>query len=326
VAFELTVASVPAYLVRLGLAPPGATIVAEELQGGVSASVVAVRVPATGLEVVVKQALPRLRVADEWRATQARAETEVAALRLCAELTPGAVPRVLASDPGEHVLVMELVAATARNWQAEIAEGRVHPACGRWAGETIGAWHVGTASRADVEAAFDDFEAFEQLRLHPFHETVMERRPELAEAIAPYLAELRAHRCCLVHGDYAKKNMLVGPTGCWVLDFEVAHYGNPVFDLGFFLSFVVLSAVRWPELATELRALGDSFLAGYAETAGAALAPADATLVGHTACLVLARPDGKSPAQFLEPRSRELARAAGIALLHTPERGLWGWT
>ena len=48
-----------------------------------------------------------------------------------------------------------------------------------------------------------------------------------------------------------------------MLDFEVAHYGNPVFDLGFFLSFVVLSAVRWEPLAPELRALADGFLRGY---------------------------------------------------------------
>ena len=44
------------------------------------------------------------------------------------------------------------------------------------------------------------------------------------------------------------KNMLIAPGRRWELDFEVAHYGNPVFDLGFFLSFAVLSAIRWPEL------------------------------------------------------------------------------
>jgi len=42
------------------------------------------------------------------------------------------------------------------------------------------------------------------------------------------------------------KNTLVGRDRNWVLDFEVAHYGNPVFDLGFFLSFVVLSAATPP--------------------------------------------------------------------------------
>jgi hypothetical protein len=45
---------------------------------------------------------------------------------------------------------------------------------------------------------------------------------------------------------------------------------------------------------------------------------------------VLARTDGKSPAQFLNERAREQAReqtrGVGLALLRTPDRGLWQWT
>lgn len=36
-------------------------------------------------------------------------------------------------------------------------------------------------------------------------------------------------KSCLVHGDYSPKNILVGATGVWVVDFEVAHFGDPVF-------------------------------------------------------------------------------------------------
>lgn len=247
-------------------------------------------------------------------------------MRLCAELTPGSVPCVLDADPEQHVMVMELLPAGALNWQAEIGEGRTHVAAGRWAGSTLGRWHAATADSAEAARTFDDFEAFEQLRLRPFLETTIERRPELAAEIAPRLAELRAERRCLVHGDYAMKNMLVGPPGRFVLDFEVAHFGNPIFDLAFFLSFVVLSAVRWGALASELGELGDGFLAGYEAAAGAGFAGDRAAVVGHTACLVLARTDGKSPALFLDPPSRERARRVGVELLRRPAGGLWSWT
>jgi len=326
VPFELNAGNAAAYLACRGLAPLDPAIVAEELPGGVSASVIAVRYPASGFAVVVKQALPQLRVTDEWLADQRRTETEVTAMRLCGELTPGSVPRVLDADPEKHVMVMELLPAGARNWQAEIAAGRVHADAGRWAGTTLGTWHAATVESGDVARDFDDFEAFEQQRLRPFLETAMERRPELAAEIAPRLAELRAERRCLVHGDYAKKNMLVGPPGRWVLDFEVAHYGNPVFDLGFFLSFVVLSAVRWGPLTAELKLLGDRFLAAYHAAAGDGFAGDPASVTAHTACLILARTDGKSPAQFFDPPSRERAREVGIELLRRPERGLWSWT
>ncbi len=322
--FELTLANAAEYLVRRRVVAAGVAIEVAELPGGVSATVIAAEIPATGEAFVVKQALSRLRVRDEWLATPDRAETEVAAMKLCGAITPGVVPAIVDSDPAAHSLVMELIPPTARNWQAEVGEGRPHADAGRWAGATLGAWHAATSTGA-LPAGFDELEAFEQLRLRPFHETVIARRPELADNITPLLRELRGDRRCFVHGDYSLKNMLVGPAGNWVLDFEVAHYGNPVFDLGFFLSFVVLSAVRWGRLTPELRSLSDDFLRGYDETAGAGFAGDRTSVTAHTAALMLARTDGKSPAQFLDPPSRERAREAGVMLLRRPEEGLWQW-
>jgi len=322
--FELTLENAAAYLVERGVVPPGETIEVAELPGGVSATVIAASIAASGHAFVVKQALPQLRVSDEWLATPGRAETEVVAMELCGAITPGVVPAIIDSDPAVHALVMELIPPTAKNWQAEVGEGRVHADAGRWAGATLGAWHLAT-SVAPLPAGFGDLEAFEQLRLRPFHETVIGRRPELADGIVPLLAELRADRRCFVHGDYSLKNMLVGPAGNWVLDFEVAHCGNPVFDLGFFLSFVVLSAIRWEPLTPELLSLADGFLGGYDQAAGAGFAGDRSSVTAHTAALMLARTDGKSPAQFLDPPSRERAREVGTLLLRRPEEGLWQW-
>jgi len=321
-AFELTARNVIPYLVRRGVIPDGVRADVEELTGGISATVLAVRTPAAA--VVAKQALLRLRVEDDWWAKRERTELEAAAMRLCDRLTPGRVPRVLDNDPSAHVVVMELLPDDALNWQSEVAAGRAHVDVGPWAGETLGLWHARTAGDPEVAAAFDDFESFEQQRLSPFYETVVERLPEAADDVTTRLEELRARRC-FVDGDFAMKNTLVGRDRNWVLDFEVAHYGNPVFDLGFFLSFVVLSAVRWPALGMELRALADGFVRGYAAAAGEEFAGDGAYVTAHTGCLVLARTDGKSPARFLDGRAREQARAVGLALLRTPEHGLWQW-
>ena len=322
--FELTVDTAPAWVTEHGLNPRNARLSAVELTGGVSASVIAVT--GRGVAVVVKQALGRLRVSEVWEAKVERTESEVAAMQLFAELTPGAVPRVLAHDANDHVFAMEHLPAEARNWQAEIGKGRVTPGVGRWAGATLGTWHACTSARPELLARFDDFESFEQLRLSPFYETVSERRPELAGTIGDYVEELRSVKRCLVDGDYAPKNMLVATDGRrWVVDLEVVHVGNPIFDLGFFLSFAVLSAIRWPTLTDELQRLAGGFLAGYEEAAGTAFAGDAASITGHTACLVLARTDGTSPAQFLDDASRERARHAGVSMLARPQAGLWGW-
>ena len=321
-AFELTADSAVEYLIHRGLLPDASHVSLEELAGGVSATVIAVRAP--GLAVVVKQALRRFKVEAEWIAKQDRTELEAAALRLCDRLTPGRVPLALDSDPTSHVVVMELLPGEALNWQSEVGLGRVHAHVGSWAGETLGMWHHRTAGDPDVAAEFDDFESFEQQRLSPFYETAIANLPDLAAEITPRLEELSQKRC-FVDGDFAMKNMLVAPERNWKLDFEVVHYGNPVFDLGFFLSFVVLSAVRWPPLASELQTLADGFLEGYAGAAGSGFAGDESSVTAHTACLMLARTDGKSPAQFLDPPSRERARAAAKELLLRPEGGLWQW-
>jgi 5-methylthioribose kinase len=311
------------YLVDRALLSNGTEAEASELRGGVSSTVVAVRWDGDGL--VVKQALPRLRVDEEWLAKQERTEVEAAAMELCGRLTPGRVPRLFDVDPNGHLLVMELLPESARNWQAEVAAGSPHADAGRWAGETLGIWHAGTSGDERVARTFDDYEAFEQLRLRPFFETVMARLPDLGPEIAPRLAELRDRKTCLVHGDYAMKNMLLGETGRWVLDFEVAHYGNPIFDLGFFLSFAVLSAIRWPEQRDAMQELAAGFVDGYHERAGEAFAGDPSSLAAHTACLILARTDGKSPAPFLDPPSRARARQIGSTMLRRPAEGLWAW-
>jgi len=321
-AFELGVETAEAYVREHGLVPPEAPVRVEELAGGVSSSVIAIRGGGVGL--VLKQALPKLRVDDDWRAKIERTDTEASALELYTALTPDSVPRLVHQDSTNHVLVMELAPGDRRNWQAEIAQARPHLDAAAWAGETLGTWHRDTADDAPVAARFDDHEAFAQLRLDPFHATVAERRPELASLVLPYLDELGDVRCCLVHGDFAKKNMLIGPSGRWVIDHEVAHFGNPVFDVAFFLSFVVLSAVRWPPLRDDMQRLGDRFLDAYHATAGAAFAGDAAAISGHTACLVLARTDGKSPAPFLGD-ARADAREVGIGMLREPELGLWDW-
>jgi aminoglycoside phosphotransferase (APT) family kinase protein len=311
----LDAATVVAYLIARGVVPDDAELAVEELSGGVSGTVLAVRGP--GIALVVKQALPRLRVAEEWIAPARRTDTEAAALRLAARLIPGRVPPVVDSDAAEHVVVLQHAPAGWRNWQTELLEGRAHASAGSWAGDTLGRLHTATAGDAGIAAAFDDHEAFALLRLEPYHGVVMQRLPHLAPAIGPLVTELRDARTCLVHGDYAPKNILLGRDGAWILDAEVAHYGHPVFDLAFFLAFPALSALQRPDLAAACGELVGAFTTAYARRA-AALAPAARSLAAHTGAMLLARTDGRSPATFLDARATVRARALGERLLVDP--------
>src|SRR6202047_5265086 len=70
----------------------------------------------------------------------------------------------------------------------------------------------------------------------------------------------------LCHGDYTPKNMLVHDRGFTLVDYETAHFGDPTMDLGFFLSHLILKAVKWNPIHQQYFDLTDAFWRGYART------------------------------------------------------------
>jgi tRNA A-37 threonylcarbamoyl transferase component Bud32 len=279
------------------------------LSGGVSGEVRAVVAP--GLDVVVKRAHEELLVEEEWIADEERLVTEGWALRLAGDLTPAAVPKVIDLDPRTRTLVMERAPRQWRDWRDELLAGRVDPEVGARLGRVLAQWHRETAEHPNLLSAFSDDTAFVQLRIDPFHRTVAERHPDLAEAIDAVVRRLLERRICLVHGDFSPKNVLVGEDGLWVLDWEVAHVGDPDFDRAYLLCHLTLKAIHRPESADAYRDTARSFLAAYG-------APADADLARNVACLLLARVDGKSPADYLEEPERVRVRELGRAMLADP--------
>jgi aminoglycoside phosphotransferase (APT) family kinase protein len=293
------------YLVRRGVLerPPDRVV---ELAGGVSNVVLLAEAGPT--RVVVKQALPRLRVADEWYADPARALTEARALRLLGELTPGAVPDVLDEDADRFALTIAAAPDGWMTWKQRLMAGEVRPEVATWLGTLLQRWHTGTTDR-ELPAGFDNLTAFHQLRIAPYLDTSAARRPELAPLIARHRADLLARQTCLVLGDFSPKNVLVGaePSG-WVIDHEVAHRGDPAFDTGFLLTHLLLKSVHLPAHAGRLRECVDAFLSAY----GAFEA---AHLWGVVGCLLLARVVGSSPAEYLTPGEAARVEASATWIL-----------
>jgi 5-methylthioribose kinase len=309
----LTAATVGAYLAGRGLVAAAEQVEAVELGGGVSNVVLAVDAP--DLSAVVKQARPRLRVADEWLAKRERALAEARALALAARLAPDAVPTVLDVDEDACAFVIERAPRSWRSWKDDLLAGTVDASVARRLGRLLAAWHA-AAAEPDVARDFGDLTAFEQLRIDPYHRTVIARHPDLAGPVGACAAELLVPGTALVHGDFSPKNVLVGPDGSWVIDWEVVHVGSSVFDLAFMLNHLLLKCVHRPAAREALVGGAAAFLGGYAD-AGGTLPSARALLV-HTGCLTVARVDGKSPAEYLTPAGRETARRLGRALLLEP--------
>lgn len=311
----LTPETVAAYLASRGVLDTAAPSV-DVLSGGVSNVVLGVS--GGSVAVVVKQALPRLRVADEWLAPTERALAEAAALDVARELTPEAVPPVLDRDSKTHTIVIGRAPADWKDWKTLLLAGTVEPAVAARLGELLAAWHSETAGRP-LPSLLEGQAAFEALRISPYHRTVAQRAPELADRVLAVVAASAERRLCLVHGDFSPKNVLAGPAGeLWIIDLEVAHRGDPDFDLAFMLTHLMLKSIHRPAAATPYDACAASFLRAYEEHADPALGVTPHGVSGQLACLLLARVRGKSPAEYLTEDGRAQTWALGASLLAQP--------
>lgn len=308
---EIDAPSVIDWVQRRGVAPRG-PLTRRRMSGGVSSSVWAVEGPTEG--VVVKQALSKLRVEADWRADPGRSMTEGRALVVLGAITPERVPRLLASDADSFVLVIERAPRTAASWRDRLLAAPADPGVGAVLGITLAAWHRATWLPWDGAAAFAAGErAFEQLRLVPFYDAVAGSDPELADVVDACAAALRETRLCLVHGDVSPKNVLVDDGFLWVIDPEVAHIGDPVFDVAFMGAHLALAAIARSEYAASIGATWNAFFGAYLENSPAV--DVDARLGRNMACLLLARADGVSPEPGLGAGGIERARRVARDLL-----------
>ncbi len=290
-----------AALAAMGLASAGADYSLTPLGGGVSCDVFAVDLP--GRRIVVKRALPKLRVTADWHAPPERAEAEVAWFKLVADIDPRWVPKVLGEDRARHVFAMEFYPFPV--WKWELGTGKIDPDFAAKVGRTLARIH--TAPRE----GFDNFAQFHALRIEPYLLYTAERHPDVAARIRVIAESVADARIAVMHGDISPKNILVGTEEPMFLDAETACIGDPAFDLAFCLNHLLLKSVWYPRNAD---ALGRSFMAlkdGYAPDV--AMERRTAALL---AALLLARIDGKSPVEYLtDGRQKEFVRVRAKALL-----------
>ena len=265
---------------------------------------------------VLKRALPRLRVAAEWLSDPARSMVEASALKVMAGIIgQDTVPRVLWIDPGRHEFAMELVPPRLRNWKQDLMSGRIDPATASRAGHLLGQLHAGSGRRPDLREQFGDTRFFEELRIRPYFTRVAERNPDLAADIEAVVAGMADRRSALVHGDFSPKNILADGADVVLLDCEVAHWGDPRFDLAFCLTHLTLKSLRRTAPVAALAAAGTALLCAYQEAGPAII---DVALIQILACLLLARLEGDSPIDYLSDLDAVATKRLAVHLLRDP--------
>ncbi len=319
--FTVNADSVQRYLREKSLLSADETVTVTELQGGVSNTVL--KVVTKDKRWVVKQALPRLKVEQEWISSVERMEREEECMEYVSGLlATGAVPLLVHRDPENHLCIMTCAPDGAANWKEMLLDGQAEPALAAQAGSLLGTIH--RLSHGDEAAVrrFGDKKFFHELRLDPFYGRIAEVHPRQADLIGSYAAALAASSICFVHGDYSPKNFLASRGRLILLDFEVGHIGHPAFDLGFMVAHLTLKTIKFWSRRDDYLMLITSFWNAYVPAATfESEAWHERGFLPHLGCLLLARMDGKSPVNYLPndaDRNRVRALAASLISREIP--------
>ena len=269
------------------------------LSGGVSSEIY--RVDDGGESFVVKRALPRLKVADEWIADVTRNTYENRYLAYVGRFLPRSVPALRVVQPEGGYFAMEYLGPEYRDWKKLLLEGHFDLTHATVAANTLGSVH--RRSRGDPEAAtlFDSGRCFYQLRLEPYLLTTGRRHPKLKQEFEAEAKRLENTTECLVHGDYSPKNILISDDRMVILDSEAAWYGDPAFDVAFLLNHLFLKSL-FHLRETGVAAMMQSFWQEYSRVSGIGLEYRVTKLI---LMLLLARIDGKSPVEYIQDTARK---------------------
>ena len=305
-----------AYLHERGYVQPDERVTVRSLSGGVSSATIYVE-RAAG-DWVLKQSLAKLRVAVDWFSDPMRIHCEAAAQRWLAELAPGRVPGFVFEDYDDHILAMEAVPQPHNNWKQMLLRGQLDDDHVDQFGRLLGTIHRGAAERLDAVARdLAGCDHFDALRREAYYRYTAAQVADAADFIHRLIDDTLDLAITFTHGDYSPKNVLVHHNRLSLLDHEVAHIGDPAFDIVFSTTHLLSKANHLPDHRDHFLAAAGRYWQAYLRTLGDVpwRAGVEARASRHTLACLLARIDGRSPLEYLSPQARERQRAIVIDLM-----------
>jgi len=315
---ELSSSNAAEYLSsRWGYDPAALSV--RPLGGGVSNTVLLVETP--GQRFVLKQALGKLQVEQDWFSDRERIFRESAGIQVLAPHLPnGSVPGIVFEDRQNRLFAMTAAPEGAQTWKSLLMNGAAVDAVARRIAAIqavmIRISHENTA----LAEAFGDQTVFGQLRLDPYYRTTALRHPDLKPFFDSLAGEYPDRRISLVHGDWSPKNFLVDGDEVMAIDFEVIHFGDPAFDCAFLLNHLLLKSFHLPARAAELAHLAGVYWRELTRDLPVDTAQLEFRTLRHLGGLLMARIDGKSPAEYLKEEAvrQQVREAARHLILNSP--------
>lgn len=295
----------------------------ESLTGGVASDVVLVNT--TQKKYCVKFALPKMRVEADWFAPVYRNLSEYEWLKLAEKIIPANTPRMYGFSKKTGGFAMEYVGGNdCFVWKEKLFKFPPDISVAEKVGKTFGKVQSYTGRDSYDSSAFQKKDVFFHMRIEPYILYTGSNHPDLKPLFDEVATNLSGTNKTVVHGDVSPKNILIKSGEPILIDAECATMGDPAFDVAFCLNHFFLKAVFSPKFKEGLEQAAKTFFASYYEYVHwedklgfnkrvAKLLP----------MLGLARVDGKSPVEYLNPTQQQGVREIVIPLITAPHENIY---
>ena len=313
-----------ALVVELGLGKADDIRSIEPLTGGVASDIG--KVVLADKTICIKFALPKLKVAQDWRAPVHRNAAEYHWLRTAVQIAPNMAPRLYGRSKTQHGFAMEFLdGKDVYLWKDALLQGQQPRGEAARVADVLGQIHATSALPEFDRSPFLNREDFDALRIDPYLRFTATRHRQVADQIMAVADAIYANGSVLVHGDVSPKNIMFRGDAPILLDAECATMGAPCFDVAFCLNHLVLKAFHLPQMRRALRAELIDFWATYApHVHWQDPRVLDRDIAVLLPMLMLARVDGKSPVEYLDATTADIVRTVALHLVATPPKTLDG--
>ncbi|WP_299923403.1 aminoglycoside phosphotransferase family protein [uncultured Pelagimonas sp.] len=292
------------------------------LTGGVASDIA--RVDLGNRSICVKFALPKLKVAADWRAPVHRNAAEYAWLKVAAQVQPESSLTLFGHSVVQNGFAMEFLAGSdVYLWKEALLSQAPDKGEAQAVADILGKIHAASGQDGFDRGPFQNRDDFYALRIEPYLVFTAQQHPNLAKDLTALADMLYASNRVLVHGDVSPKNILFRTSGPVLLDAECATMGDASFDVSFCLNHLVIKALHLPVCRDRLLSNVEGFWQSYARyVTWEPVQDLEERICRLLPALMLGRVDGKSPVEYLDAHEQAALRALACDLLHTSPKRL----
>ncbi len=321
---DLTASTIAPYLVQRGLIAEDEEVQITPLSGGNLNYTYRVKTSSTSL--ILKQAREKIKFDIDLPVTKERTRFETNALKVWRSILPDHVPKVHYFDSRNHVLVMEEIPPAFTLLTYELLSGNVNLSLACAIARFAAATHSATYNNKALHRMFSSMELFDIFKMKFFHEEFLHSTSNMSACrnIREAIVKCHRNRIALIQGDYQPKNILVNGNAFYVVDYELATYGDPAHDLGNMLAHYLLAAIINYPIREKYFTAMEAMLSEYRKSfKWKDILPAlERNALLHFAPVMYGRISGSIKVNFIDARTKAVAERIITLLGKNPAKTL----